>query len=455
MQSIHKSLIFSWLCQGRWVAVPALAGISILMVVGSVVVAQPHEMQTLLVTPVTYEKVPMTATLVGSVLPARRSVVASPVDGVVRERLADEGDRVEAGAVLCRLRDVTRRLALTTAEERLKELQAVLEELRAGSRPEEIAKAKAVMEEARAVMDKWQKELTRIEALKAQNAASEKEYNDTVSDHAAARERFEQAKADYDLVVAGPRKEEIAQAEFAMMAQEADVKRLSDEVEKTIIRAPFTADIVRKHVEIGEWTNAGGPVMEVIELNPVRVRVDVPEASIRAVETGLKVSVSVDALDEIFRGTVTRVISQADVRARTFPVDIEIPNEGYRLKAGMFARARMPSGPTLESLVVPRDAVIQRQGSHLVVTVVPSPDGKGHMAMPTPVHLGADIGDRVAVVAANLAPGTMVAVKGHDRVYGPTPVLQQLAKGAETQPAEEDESPATRPASGTEESVRR
>jgi RND family efflux transporter MFP subunit len=193
--------------------------------------------------------------------------------------------------------------------------------------------------------------------------------------------------------------------------------------------------VVQKHTELGQWVNAGGPVVEFIDLETVLVRIDVPESAIQAAQVGRQVSVLVEALGETFRGKIKHVIPQADVRARTFPIEVELPNADHRLKGGMFVRARVPAGPTEESLVVPRDAVLLRQGSDLVVAVVPSPAGEGMMAMPVPVKLGAEVDDWVAVSGAMLQAGAPVAIKGHDRVYGPQPVQPVPADGPTSQPS--------------------
>jgi len=117
------------------------------------------------------------------------------------------------------------------------------------------------------------------------------------------------------------------------------------------------------------------------------------------------------------------VIPQANTQARTFPVEIVLENESGALKAGMFVRVRAPSGPRVESIIVPRDAVLQRRGAYYVVSIVPSPQGEGKMAMPVPVEPGSNVGDWIAVNSPMLQPGALVAVKGHDRVYAPQPAM--------------------------------
>lgn len=402
--------------------------------VSSAAYAQPGGFLTqVAVVPAQQREVSSTLSLVGSVGPYTRSVIASELAGLVQALDVKEGDRLEAGATICRLRDTTHRLALDEATGRLQQLQAQLDELEAGSRPEEIEQTRAAMEEAKAILEKWEEEHKRVLRLREQSSASLKEFNDVAAEYSAGKERLARTKAAYEMAVAGPRKEEIARARFAVAAQKAVVAKLQYDLDQTVIRTPFTGYITQKLTEVGQWVSAGGPVVEMIALDRVLVRVDVPESAISAAKVGAVVGFSVDALGRMFEGRIERIIPQADVRARTFPVDVVVANDEHLLKCGMFVRARMPSGQAGESVVVPRDAVLHRQGTDLVVIVGPAPQGgQGEFATPIPVQLGAYLDGWVAVTSPALQAGMPVAVKGHDRIFGPQPVMSVPAAGIPT-----------------------
>lgn len=373
--------------------------------------------------------VPSTIVLVGTIEPFKRSLVASEIGGIVESLPVEEGDLLEPGKTLCTLRPRTHQLAVQQAKAMLGRLSEELRELENGSRPEEIEQAKAMLAEAEAMQEKWENELARLKRL-GQGLTAEKELNDARAEAAAARQRVARANAVLELAVEGPRSEQIARARLAVEEQRLVVERLQYDLEQTQIRMPFTGYVTAKHTEVGQWVAAGGPVVEVLDLEHVLVRVDVPESAIAASNPGVSATVVVEAVGKTYVGEIAHVIPQADARARTFPVEVKLGNEDHALKSGMFVRAILPSGPAEEMVIVPRDATIQRGSGHYVVMVVPPPqpmppDGGDMMAIPVPVRLGASLGAWVAVESAQLQPGVPVAVKGHDRVFAPQAVFGQ------------------------------
>jgi len=377
-------------------------------------------------------ELPATATLVGSVDAVRRSRVGAEVSGVVLDMPVRQGDAVVAGQLLCRLDDELIALQLDEARARLGALKAVLEELEAGTRPEVVAKLAAKVAEAEAWRQRWTYELERVRRLYSdKEAGSQREVYDAEAELAAAVQLKAAAEADYQEAKNGPRKEQIAGAAYEVAEQEAVVKRLEREVRKTQIRAPFDGFVVRRAVEVGEWVASGDEVAEVADLSTVLVRVYVPEFALPYCTEGAETGVRVDALQRAYVGRIKHRIPLADATARTFPVEIELANVDQQLAAGMFARATVPSGPNTATVAVPRDAVIDRQGTSYVALVIPGENGL--MAMPTPVTTGADIGGWVAIRSGNVPPGTQVVIRGNERVMFPTPValVDQIGRPVE------------------------
>ena len=356
---------------------------------------------------------PSTITLVGTVNAVRRSRVSSEIAGIVIDLPVRQGDRRNAGDVLCRLNAEALRLRLEESTARLGALQAVQEELEAGTRPEELKRLQALLDEAAAEHDRWTFEMDRIKRLYEGSDSNAKEFTDTRASYLAAHRRKIAAEASYELGLNGPRKEAKARAAFEVAEQQAVVDRIEHDLRKTTIRAPWAGFVVRLFTEVGEWVPVGGEIVEMVDLSTMLVRVDVPESAIPYAKAGASVRVHVDALKRSFVGKIAHIIRQADERARTFPVEIELDNHDGVLASGMFARATLASGPSAIVMTVPKDAIVEKAGVSYVATVMPGQQG-GLVGVLTAVTLGSDVGDFIAVTSGNIQVGTRVITRGNE-----------------------------------------
>jgi HlyD family secretion protein len=397
--------------------------------------AQQPPPTPVVVTKVVERDVPASIKLVGTVRADREAVVAAEVDGLVVGFPADEGQFLKSGAVLCELDATTAELRLNEARARLGSLQAQLEELENGTREEVVRQLAAQVEEAQAMLEKWEFERQRVAQLFERNQSSAKEKHDTEMEYLAAKQRLSQSQAAYEIAVNGPRKEEISRARYDVAAQEAVVRRLERDFEKTKIRAPFDGFVVAKRTEVGEWIDAGGAVCDMVALEKVKVRADVPESAVTFSRVGAPATVYFEALDRTYSATVSRVIPRAAAAARTFPVEIDLPNEDHALLAGMFAWAYVPAGPTGKRLMVPKDAIVSRGLSKQVFVIRPGRGG-GNMAIPVSVTTGLEVAGEIEIQAPGLQAGDRVVTRANERLFGPTAVIVAPSDAsAATQPS--------------------
>lgn len=394
------------------------------------------------VAPVRTVEAPDTTTLVGTVYAARVSRVASEIAGIVDEMPARQGDRVERGDVLCRLNADALKWELTEAQSRRDALRAFHEELLAGTRKEDLDVLKATLDEAVANLDRWRFELDRVERLYAVSDSNTKELTDAQAEQAMARHRVAAARAEYEKGVAGPRTFELARASQDLAAQDAVVKRLERNVEKSVLRAPFAGAVVERFVELGEWVGAGDQVVELTELTTMLVRVDAAESSYPYLVVGDSARIFVDALDRSFEGRIKHIIPRAAQYARTVPVEIEVDNAEGLLADGMFARATIRSGPTRTVVAVPKDAIVERGGTIYIATVQPGRHGMTGMLRPITVGVASE--DWIAVTSGNLEPGTTVIVRGTELMAPfpmPVEVVDEFGRTVERQGADHEAAP--------------
>ncbi len=373
------------------------------------------------VTEVQMREVPSSLTLVGTVNASRISKISSEIAGIVQKLPIRQGDEIETGRGICKLNDDAISLRLAEEQATLASLQARHDELLAGTRKEELRRLKALLDEASAEFDRWKFEMERIDKLYENKDSNHKEYFDTRADFIASERRMIAAQARYDEAVAGPRKEVIAQAAHTAAAQKAIVDRLLSDVAKTMIRAPFAGVVTQRFTEVGEWIPAGGPVVELADLQTVLVRIDAPESAFRYLAVGDKAHVFVDALRKSFTGTLKHIIPQADPNARTMPVEIEVENKDRSLAVGMFARVTITAGPKENTVAVPKDAIVERDGIPYVALVIPAQQGFAGILQA--VTVGSDIQNWIAVTSGNIKSGMQIITHGNERILPfPTPI---------------------------------
>lgn len=374
---------------------------------------------------------------VGTLSPLQRSTIGSAVDGRVIEVPVDEGDWVEQGQPLCRLLTRTIEIEIAGAKAELQLRQQEYEEMQAGSRPEEIARAKAQVEESRALMVFAQEKQRRWQKLFVSGNSTSKEEIELANSQAlAAEQAFVAAQADYDLAVKGPREEKVAQALARKLFAEEQVNLLTDRLEKYTIKAPFDGYVVAKHSEQGEWIKSGELVAEVIAIDPIEVTVNVPENYIAGLQAAVAeyegrneaapAEVLIDSFGtEPYQGQVVRIVPQADLRSRTFPVKVHVANpkvgRSHLLKAGMLASVVLPIGEEVSATLVPKDALVLGGKSPQVLVLAANPQDKSQIARAVAVETGLSEGGWIQV-KGNIQPGQQVIVRGNERIRDGQPV---------------------------------
>jgi multidrug efflux pump subunit AcrA (membrane-fusion protein) len=351
-------------------------------------------------------------TFVGTALPSRQSVVGSTVEDVVVELLVREGDRVEEGQPLVRLRTATLTIQLDAARALLEERRQELAELENGSRPEEVAQARARVGQTKADVDLRRWKLDAAQRLFDNGTITEDEVREAQLAMARAEERHKEDVAALALVEAGPRKERIARAAAAVAGQEAEVRRIEDDLERHTVRAPFAGHVVAEHTEVGQWVDRGGAVVELVALDEIDVRITVLEDHVPGLRVGMPAAVSFGALPgDAFAGTVQRIVPSADVRARAFPVEVRVANKGA-IKAGMFAQVTLPLGEPKAALLVPKDALVLGGPAPMVYVV-----NDDSTVLAVPVELGVTEGELIQVKSREIAAGQRVVVRGNERLH--------------------------------------
>jgi HlyD family secretion protein len=374
-----------------------------------------------IVAPVVEREIHTGHRVVGTVMPARTSIVGSAVDGRVVEYLVRAGDAVAQGDVLARLLTQTLEIELAAAKAELAMRDAELAELEAGSRPQDIEEARASAQRAAIVQDNAQRKLQRAESLLSRGAINQDEYESLREAALSAEQTRLAADAALSRTEEGSRKEVIEQARARRQLQLEQVRLIEDRLEKFIIRAPFDGFVSVESTQQGEWIQTGDPIATIVQMDEVDVVANVPSEFAVRLNRGASVRVEFSQLpEELLTGTVTRVVPTAEVSTRTYPVHVRMTNridaDGPLVLGGMLARLDLPTGSLAKGLLVPKDALVLNRGQRRVLVVERSAgnaqQGRVRAVDVTP---GVAVGNLMQV-EGDLTADDVVVIRGNERL---------------------------------------
>ena len=212
--------------------------------------------------------------------------------------LVQEGDRVREGQVLARLD--TRRLEpqLAEAEAQAAAQRQVVQRLRTGTRPEEIAQARANVEAAKADAANAQIQYERIKSAAEMSGGRAVRQQDVDSARTAlqvAEAKLAVNQRALELAITGPRKEEIAEAEARLKANEAHVALLRQQLVDAQLLAPVNAVVRTRVLEPGEMASPQRPVFSLAITDPKWIRAYVSEPDLGKVQEGMAAGIAVDS----------------------------------------------------------------------------------------------------------------------------------------------------------------
>ena len=211
----------------------------------------------------------------------RNIAVATPVSGVVEKVWVKVSQRVKTGDPLFILDDRKERAGLGVKEKVLKEAAARLSRLEAAPRREELPPAQARVKEGEAVLEDLRLQLKAVEGITDPRAISQEDLNKRRFAVQAAEARLAQARTGLELLTAGAWKAdlEVARAEMARAA--AEVRSAQVEIDRMMVRAPVTGHVLQVNIRPGESASSGPstqPLMLIGDLDRLQVRVDIDEA---------------------------------------------------------------------------------------------------------------------------------------------------------------------------------
>jgi RND family efflux transporter MFP subunit len=306
----------------------------------------------------------------------RTATVAAEAAGRVVERHVEPGARVAAGDPLLSIDSTLARIAV---------------------------------DEARATLRA--RDADRAEAARALDRGEELHRSDALSDSRHDAYRFS-----------------VDRAESARALAAATLRRAQRALEDTVVRAPFSGTVESIGVQVGDYLMPATPVATLADFSQVRLRAGVTASEAAHLKQGDVARVAIAALGGSEAESEIRSVGNiADPKSGTYPVEVWLDNPNGMLRAGMVGQLRLASGDASDGLLVPRAALLRRDGQ-LAVFVVEDQEG-ALRAEARPVELGRQAGDRVELLSG-VIEGDRVVIDGLFALTDGAPVSIDVGSAA-------------------------
>ena len=319
-------------------------------------------------------------TYTADLIPNQLVNIFSRVDGYIAKIYVDKGDLVKANQLLVEIDHTDYVHAVNQAKANLLS-----------------AKAKVVQQEA--AVRNAALTLNRMRAL--------------IKDEFVSQQDLDTAEVNRDAALAlqDSLRAQVQQMAVALAQAETNLAYAS-------IRAPFAGYIAERNLDPGAYVSGttaststiSRGILSIHDVETIRTLIEVVEKDVPLIQIGQRADVRAEAYpNEVFEGTVTRIVQALNRATRTMTVEVDLPNKDHRLKGGMFARVEVLVGKHPQAVQIPLDAVSRMEDSQYVYVVK---DGKAHQV---PVRLGTRVDNRVEVLEG-LTGEEQLIVSGKDLV---------------------------------------
>ena len=208
--------------------------------------------------------------------------------------------------------------------------------------------------------------------------------------------------------VGGASQQELDNAKLQLDVAESNMKNLS---ENTYLHSPINGVVTARNYDVGDMFTGQLPLLTVMQINPVKLKINISESFYSKIKVGMQVDVKVDVFEnETFPAKVSLIYPVIDERTRTFTVELKLSNPGSKVRPGMFARVNMNFG-TVKHVVVPDRSVVKQSGSGSRFVFVYN-DGKVKY---TQVELGRRIGNEYELLSG-VSNGEQIVVSGLNKL---------------------------------------
>jgi RND family efflux transporter MFP subunit len=319
-------------------------------------------------------------------------VLGTKVAGRLVTVAVDLGTHVRRGQVIAQLDKSDFALRIEQAEAALQQARARLGLGPGDSDSRLDLEQTSVVRQARAVLDEAR--LTRDRSLKLmeQDLIARAQVDTAVANLQVAEGRYQDAI------------EEVRNRQAILAQRRSELELARQQLADAALVSPIDGAVSIRHASVGEYLAAGAPVATLVRIDPLRLRVAVPEREAAGVRQGQTVSLTVEGDATVYRGRVVRLSPIVQEQNRTLTVEAEIPNPGGVLRPGAFAKAEIVVSASQPVIMVDASSIVTFAGLEKVIVV------QGGKAVERRVQTGRRDGQRVEITDG-LKPGEPIVLR--------------------------------------------
>jgi RND family efflux transporter MFP subunit len=184
--------------------------------------------------------------------------------------------------------------------------------------------------------------------------------------------------------------------------------------ENTYLLSPLTGVVTARYYDNGDLFNGAQPVLTVMQINPVKLKVDVSESYYSQVKRGMSVDITFDVLEnEKFTGKINLIYPTIDEMTRTFTAEITLPNSSQKIRPGMYGRVSLNFGKE-KRIVISDKAVIKQQGTNDRYVYTLNDDNTVTYKQ---IHLGIRMNKEYEVLSG-ISEGEIIVIEGNTSLVG-------------------------------------
>ncbi len=331
------------------------------------------------------------------------TTVSVKVPGRLRFISVDLGSVVKRGQAIAQVESADYNLRIQQAEAALAQARARVGLSADGKDDKVNPEETGTVRQARALLDEAQLSRDRAAKLIEQGIIARSEFDSVNATYKVALSRYQDAL------------EEIRNRQALLAQRRSEVSLARQQLADTNVIAPIDGIVQEKRVSVGEYLAAGAAIVDIVRMDPLRLRAEVPERDAGNVRSGQNVRVTVDGDTNVYIGQIKRLSPVIAQQTRMLMVEADVRNNG-RLRPGAFAHAEIVTNDAKMAVTVPNSAIVTFAGIEKVIVVqngkaLEKPVTTGRRSGEwTEIVAGVNIGDQVVVDPGNLQSGQAVEV---------------------------------------------